>query len=97
MYERKDVKHTTRKEDMNMFTDLKKGKNSILKAITENRTKDDELKAKNYVPNSVVHTKLELPIYYSNLITIEDMKVENSEYFIRSNGFLTNNLKVILE
>ena len=31
-----------------------------------------------YVPSSITFTKLELPILYSNLVLIEDMKFENS-------------------
>ena len=33
------------------------------------------------IDKSVFHTKLELPMLYSNLITIEDMKFENSNFY----------------
>ena len=47
-----------------------------------------------YVPTSITFTKLELPILYSNLVLIEDMKFENSNYFIRSNGFISKKIKI---
>ena len=72
--------------------DDKRGKNSILKALKIN--KEIEKNNKQILPNSSIHTKLELPILYSNLITIEDMKFENSNYFIRTNGFLTTGLSL---
>ena len=33
------------------------------------------------IPKSITFTKTALPILYSNLILIEDMKYENSNYF----------------
>ena len=59
--------------------------------ITHN-LKKKQLKDK--IPSSITFTKLELPIYYSNLILIEDMNFENSNYFIRSNGFIKK--KIVL-
>ncbi|MCQ2816008.1 MAG: hypothetical protein MJ252_01970, partial [archaeon] len=48
----------------------------------------------DFVPNSATYTKLELPILYSNLVLIEDMKFENSNYFLRSNGFTSTKIKL---
>ncbi len=59
--------------------------------ITHN-LKKKQLKDK--IPSSITFTKLELPIYYSNLILIEDMNFENSNYFIHSNGFIKK--KIVL-
>ena len=36
------------------------------------------LKEEEVIPNSITFTKTALPILYSNLILIEDMKYENS-------------------
>ena len=46
------------------------------------------------VPTSCLYSKLEIPIYYSNVITIEDMKFENSNYYVSTNGFLTSNVSL---
>ena len=44
-------------------------------------------------PKSVTFTKTALPILYSNLILIEDMKwVENSNYFLGANGFISKKI-----
>ena len=43
---------------------------------------------------SLIFTKLEFPICYGDLILIEDMKFENSNYFLRSNGFISKKIKL---
>ena len=48
----------------------------------------------NKQPQSVLYTKIEIPVFYSNLILIEDMKVENSNYYVSSNGFLSSKLHI---
>ena len=44
------------------------------------------------IPKSVTFTKTALPILYSNLILIEDMKHENSNYFLGANGFVSKKI-----
>ena len=44
------------------------------------------------IPKSIAFTKAALPIRYSNLILIEDMKYENSNYFLGSNGFISKKI-----
>ena len=44
------------------------------------------------IPKSIAFTKAALPIRYSNLILIEDMKYENSNYFLGSNGFISKTI-----
>ena len=44
------------------------------------------------IPKSITFTKTALPILYSNLILIEDMKFENSNYFLGSNGFVSKKI-----
>ena len=44
------------------------------------------------IPKSITFTKTALPILYSNLILIEDMKYENSNYFLGSNGFVSKKI-----
>ena len=44
------------------------------------------------VPKSITFTKTALPILYSNLVLIEDMKYENSNYFLGSNGFISKKI-----
>ena len=44
------------------------------------------------IPKSITFTKTALPILYSNLILIEDMKYENSNYFLGSNGFISKKI-----
>ena len=61
----------------------------MVKGFQEN----NKLKS-DYVPTSITFTKIELPILYSNLVLIEDMKFENSNYFIRSNGFISKKIKI---
>ena len=43
---------------------------------------------------SLIFTKLEFPICYGDLVLIEDMKFENSNYFLRSNGFISKKIKL---
>ena len=47
---------------------------------------------KDLTPESITFTKTALPIVYSNLILIEDMKFENSNYFLGSNGFISKKI-----
>ena len=47
---------------------------------------------KEVIPKSIAFTKTALPILYSNLILIEDMKYENSNYFLGSNGFISKKM-----
>ena len=49
-------------------------------------------KEKEIIPKSITFTKTALPILYSNLILIEDMKFENSNYFLAANGFVTKKI-----
>ena len=44
------------------------------------------------IPKSITFTKTALPILYSNLVLIEDMKYENSNYFLGSNGFVSKKI-----
>ena len=44
------------------------------------------------IPKSITFTKTALPILYSNLVLIEDMKYENSNYFLSSNGFVSKKI-----
>ena len=39
-------------------------------------------------------TKVEQPIYYSNQIIIEDMTYENTNYYLTSNGFTSNEIEL---
>lgn len=48
------------------------------------------------IPKSITFTKTALPILYSNLILIEDMKYENSNYFLSSNGFVSKKNNFII-
>ena len=50
-------------------------------------SKEDEV-----IPDSITFTKTALPILYSNLILIEDMKYENSNYFLGANGFISKKI-----
>ena len=50
------------------------------------------LKEEEVIPNSITFTKTALPILYSNLILIEDMKYENSNYFLGANGFISKKI-----
>ena len=59
-----------------------------------NDIKKKEKNEKQDPPMSVLHSKLVIPIFYSNLITIEDISFENSNYFLNTNGFLTSNVKL---
>ena len=43
---------------------------------------------------SLIFTKLEFPICYGDLVLIEDMKFENSNYFLRANGFISKKIKL---
>ena len=49
-------------------------------------------KETDVIPKSITFTKTTLPILYSNLILIEDMKYENSNYFLGSNGFISKKI-----
>ncbi len=49
---------------------------------------------KKELPLAAFFSKLEIPVFYSNLVTIEDMKLENSGYYLSSNGFLTTSIKL---
>ena len=66
----------------NLFTNLANSSKGIVS------------KEKVIIPKSMTFTKTALPILYSNLILIEDMKFENSNYFLGANGFVTK--KIIL-
>ena len=72
------------------FKNLQVNMKKLINENFENKTKTK----KKQIPLSLLHTKLELPILYSNLISIEDMKFENSNYYINTNGFLTSSVKV---
>ena len=39
-------------------------------------------------------TKIEQPVYYSNLVLIEDMTYENTNYYISANGFTSNEIEL---
>jgi len=49
-------------------------------------------KESEIIPKSITFTKTALPILYSNLILIEDMKYENSNYFLGANGFVSKKI-----
>jgi hypothetical protein len=65
----------------------------LMRKVT-NKIQEQLTKEKKYIPHSLAHTKIELPILYSNLIIIEDMKFENSNYFFNANGFLSSSINV---
>lgn len=67
-------------------------KKSISNFINNNKNKTIFNQIKN--PNSVLYTKIEIPLFYSNKIIIEDMKFEGSNYYITSNGFLSSKLGI---
>ena len=58
---------------MNIFPIFKK----VCQDAKNKNLKNGKIQAK-----SIFHTKLEINVYYSNLIIIEDMKYENSNYFL---------------
>ena len=64
----------------NLFTKIAKSGEGLA-------TKEIEI-----IPKSITFTKTTLPILYSNLILIEDMKYENSNYFLGSNGFISKKI-----
>ena len=59
--------------DNNFMPRAKSSFRQMVKGFQEN----NKLKS-DYVPTSITFTKIELPILYSNLVLIEDMKFENS-------------------
>ena len=71
--EEKDIKAKVR----NLFKKLASSSEGIIS------------KERDLIPKSITFTKTTLPILYSNLILIEDMKYENSNYFLGSNGFVS--------
>lgn len=71
----------------------KKLQTNMRKLIDENLDRK-MMSLKKQLPLSLVNTKLELPILYSNLVSLEDMKFENSNYYINTNGFLTSSIRV---
>lgn len=89
---------------MNEIMDIRveETKKEKYKKLQKNMRKliDDNVERKTMslnkqLPLSLVNTKLELPILYSNLVSIEDMKFENSGHYICSNGFLTSSIRVL--
>ena len=77
------------KQDLSQMPKAKRSFRKMIKGLQENtKTSTD------HIPSSITFTKLELPILYSNLVLIEDMKFENSNYFIRSNGFVSKKIKL---
>ena len=74
--EENDIKAKVRK----LFTDLAKSGKALA-------SKEIEI-----IPKSITFTKTALPILYSNLVLIEDMKYENSNYFLGSNGFISKKI-----
>lgn len=71
---------------------INKKKSKLLSSIQASQysLKNDQNKS----TKSALYTKIELPILYSNLIIIEDMKIENSNYYLYTNGFLSNDIKI---
>ena len=57
-----------------------------------NTSKGISSKEKEINTKSIYFTKTALPIVYSNLILIEDMNFENSNYFLGSNGFVSKKI-----
>ena len=81
--------NTSFKHDVSHLPKAKRSFRKMIKGLQENtKTTND------YIPSSITFTKLELPILYSNLVLIEDMKFENSNYFLCSNGFISKKIKL---
>ena len=81
--------NTSLKHDVSHLPKAKRSFRKMIKGLQENtKTTND------YIPSSITFTKLELPILYSNLVLIEDMKFENSNYFLCSNGFISKKIKL---
>jgi hypothetical protein len=73
---------------------IKKNKfNHILCNIFQGKNLDKE-KQEDFIASSILNSKISIWIYYSNLITIEDMNIENSNYYMTSNGFLSSHVQV---
>jgi hypothetical protein len=66
-----------------------------MRKLIEDNVERKTISLNKQLPLSLVNTKLELSILYSNLVSIEDMKFENSGHYISSNGFLTSSIRVI--
>ena len=74
-------------------TNINKAKIFLLDYCNELKKKD--LQTKIDPPMSSIHSKLVIPILYSNIITIEDVSCdEQSNYFLNVNGFLTSNVRL---
>ena len=71
--------------------DIKAKVRKLLKNMADT-SKGIVSKEKVIIPKSIAFTKTALPILYSNLILIEDMKFENSNYFLGANGFVTKKI-----
>ena len=70
----------TKAKVKNLFTQLARSGENLA-------SKDADI-----TPKSITFTKTALPILYSNLILIEDMKYENSNYFLGANGFISKKI-----
>ena len=71
--------------------DVKAKVRKLFKKIA-NSSEGNVSKETEIIPKSITFTKTALPILYSNLILIEDMKYENSNYFLGSNGFISKKI-----
>ena len=58
------------------------------------KLKENEFQNKMIIPKSEIYSKIVIPILYSNLINIEYVSIENSNYFLNANGFLSTNVKL---
>ena len=71
--------------------DVKAKVRKLFKKIA-NSSEGNVSKETEIIPKSITFTKTALPILYSNIILIEDMKYENSNYFLGSNGFISKKI-----
>ena len=76
--------------------EIKKNKEKVRKIFKRLAESGENLHSKEdeEIPKSITFTKTALPILYSNLILIEDMKYENSNYFLGSNGFISKKINL---
>ena len=71
--------------------DVKEKVRDLFKKLA-NSGEGSSAKEADVIPKSITFTKTALPILYSNLVLIEDMKYENSNYFLGSNGFVSKKI-----
>ncbi len=73
---------------------IRKNKFNFTLCNTLQGKNEDKEKKENFLASSILNSKISIWVHYSNLITIEDMIIENSNYYITSNGFLSTHVQV---